>query len=498
MQKHSKKRVLALIAAGLAAAILLGGTWAAKLDQATGRSTGGSSMALANLVENFEAFDGWRVGDAAKIQEIRVENLGGTGQYDGYEYTDVYTRISLKEYLEITPIRIEYFIEAGQTSPSLFLIDPSDGLFVRFDGALAPPSPDCVKASGIDDDGIEYWYVRAKAGDSNGQYGRMLPVGKAPDPDAPVFCPDGHAIVDHTLLNAQSYGHEAAARIECGFTVHNWAAGKASGAFRHYVSWSLGDAVINYSDWLALGGESVAAWILDDTDFACAYAYWGAPVAPGASTGNLLEKVMLAAQPEGDFVYMVHADMQAVDLAGLSSWEGSAPAAILGALRGTSSVVTPPEPAAIELNAPYDDAPAWKPSRSDSKDRIYFDYDKPGHENEVFLMPQSFMEGIDALGCIEIPLSVLIKAPQDDGSTIDLDDVRVTNIESPAGYAFTAEDICVEDQKLISKCLLRYEDIVLANFDGEKWTIEIPVTVTLTETGTGKSVNFTVVNMYQD
>jgi len=371
MKSANGRRLLSLAAAFAVVAAMLGGTWAAyvKFDQATGRAQGNGALALANLVESFEDKSNWKVTDPPLKKEIRVENLGGTSQFGSDDYSDIYTRISLKEYMDVSPMTYSYFAEEGQDAPSLFLIQRTDGLFVRFDGSLDPADEndldtikgdalwdkvaddgaasayvqaltkgDFVLASSVEDKltGVSYWYVRTGAKSPNGRYGRVLPVARVASQSYTV---DETPLIDHELIAGKDYGHydadhETGAAIECGFTEHSWGEG-LSDAFRAYVSWQLDADTILYSDWIEAGGKSVKKWILDDRAGADAWAYWGAAVPPGEGTKNLLRGVKLEQQPDGDFLYVVHADMQAVDYAGLDAWEGDNDN-IVAALRGAA------------------------------------------------------------------------------------------------------------------------------------------------------------------
>ena len=531
MKSANKKRVLALAAAFVVVAILMGGTYAAyvKFDQATNRGTGYGALALANLVENFEEKSNWRVTDPAVKKEIRVENIGGTEQFGSDAYSDIYTRISLKEYMDISPMTYEYFIEDGQTAPGLFLIQRTDGLFVRFPDTLDPANStdldtikgdaqwdnvvtggsasayvlgltedDFVLAQSVEDalTDTSYYYVRTKAGDPNGQYGRMLPVARVA---AETISVDGVVgPIDHALIDEKDYGHyddehETDEAIECTFTEHSWKDGGLSDAFREYVSWLLGDDVILYSEWEA-SGEAVKKWILDDRDTADAWAYWGAAVPPGESTKNLLRSVKLEKQPDGDFYYVIHADMQAVDYAGLDTWEADNED-IVAALRNAALLQGEDE---LKLNML-----SYKPADPLQNDRIFFhvqDCD-PGtmapweEENWIMTLDYVLAASNSAVGHIVIPLASVVKG----GQGVNLADVEITDIQSPEGYDYTDADIYIEDEKIISKGLMSWDDFFdTANFEGlpTGWVLEVPVVITLTDSVSGKSAEFTVINMY--
>ncbi len=525
MQSKTKKRLAAAAAALIVLAILVSGTYAAfvKFDQATGHNEGKGTLAMANLVENFENSKNWKTSDPPVTKEIRVENIGGTSQFDDDEYVSIYTRISLKEYMDITAVSYDYFIENSQTKPSLFLIQRTDGLFVRFAATLDPSVPanlttikndaqwanvvnggsasdyvqaltaaDFVLAQGINDT-VEYYYVRTKAGDPNGQYGRKLPVAGG-SAGATAVTVDGTTAVDHALINDKDYGHENGSDIECGFTAHTWKTGGVSDAFREYISWQLGADVILYSDWITGGGESVNKWILDDRTTTDAWAYWGAAVLPGASTKNLLKTMKLDKQPDGNFYYAVHADMEAVDFAGLDGW-ATDNATVVAALKAATSTGGTGDLALNLLSTSY------RPATSN--DRIFFnaqtqdpDTFEPWDE-EDWEMTLDYEEAalFSAIGHIEIPLGNIIVS----GQGVNLTDIQITNIQSPSGYAYTSSDIYISNGKIISKCLMSWVDFLNEdNFvDGTGWILEVPVVITLTDSVSGKTADFTVINMYK-
>jgi len=340
--------------------------------------------------------------------------------------------------------------------------------------------------------------VRTKAGDPNGQYGRVLPVDRVIVPGEEPFTPDGRTPIDHDLIDNKDYGHyddghEDNTAIECTFTEHSWKAGGASDAFRDYVSWTLGAKVILYSDWMTDGGEAVAKWILDDRSTTDCWAYWGAAVPPTGSTGNLLQTIKLDRQPDGDFYYAIHADMQAVDYTGLDSWADDNTdivAALKSAAAGEGE-----EGDLLLLMSSYTPATA--------NDRIFFyvqTEDPVTHapwtqgEWEMYLDDEA-ASIVGAAGFIEIPLFSVV-AP---GQGVNLTDIEITDIQCPAGYSYTSAEIYIAGGKIVSKGLMSWDDYFndsVNNPTGTNWLLQVPVVITLTDSVSGMSAAFTVNNMY--
>jgi len=84
----------------------------------------------------------------------------------------------------------------------------------------------------------------------------------------------------------------------------------------NYIRWLLGDDVIYMSDWLAggstLGGTAVTAkeagpyWIVDIDG----WVYWGEALMPDDTTSAFMEKVELLTQPDGNFYYVIHIELE--------------------------------------------------------------------------------------------------------------------------------------------------------------------------------------------
>jgi hypothetical protein len=317
------------------------------------------------LVEDFVEDEDWRVGEEVK-KEIRVTNIGGTEQYEGDSYGPVFARLRLREFLDVTPVHYEYFVENDESSAALFMID-REGNFVRFESDSASPTTkpalDTVKASpvwakvfGADADsqsaflanltenelvlaqsfadGEPWWYVRTKAGDPNGQYGRPLATAVIDELDNRYSIIDGIERADD-----EDFGNNDESEA-CDYSVHRWDYSDDTAIFKDYVAWILGEDVVFYEDW-AKNPRAVNAWILTGGDEGW-WAYWGNAIAPGDSTSNLLEQVMRLKSVDGRMYYAIHTDMQSIDSTGLTTnWTGNSdktddiPADILAVLTGS-------------------------------------------------------------------------------------------------------------------------------------------------------------------
>jgi len=320
--KLNRRFLCAVGAAVVALAMIVGGVfaWADNAQHKTNVFTGGNMHEKPDvvLIEDFEEPDDWREGDELK-KEIWAKNTGDT---------QLYVRLQLKEYMDISKITYSYSEE--------YLLVDTDGRFVASTGVSAADLASFKLA--LDNMGLVYddsqiitlraygetadrFYLATSATTNiNGKYGKRLLMDY--DQAAP------HSLVEGVVRGSyeETIDHKNHPTSECLYTPHLWNdppaelnnCGQGDDSelydgtglgFHDYVEWLLGADLILLSDW---DGQPAAAWILDDTSDE-GWAYWGEALRPGGSTSKLLESIKLIRQPDGPFYYAIHVDMQAAD-----------------------------------------------------------------------------------------------------------------------------------------------------------------------------------------
>ena len=318
--KNLPRRPLYALAAGaVALSLVIGGAfaWADNSQHKSNIATGGGKMALQDivLVEDYEKPTDWKMGQEV-TKKVSVKNTG-EGQ--------LFTRIQLKEYMDIAKITYAYTDE--------FLLTDSSGKFVAGTTAENLKSWLNNKKVVYDDDQIvqrraygdtaDKFYLRTNENTNiNGMYGKQMLVSYTEE--APKSLVDGVTRADYEETN----DHRLHPTGECDYTCHLWKT--SPDPFHEYVQWNLGAGLIKMSEW---NGQPVAAWILDDASDE-GWAYWGEAINPGAETTKLLESIKLIKQPAGPFYYTLHVDMQATDLYELGARFTGMPAKIENSFRG--------------------------------------------------------------------------------------------------------------------------------------------------------------------
>ncbi|MCL2491702.1 MAG: hypothetical protein FWE87_03000 [Coriobacteriia bacterium] len=327
----SRRRKLGIaLAILLALALLLMGTFALVLPAQHGSNEflgrGEADIPSVKLVDTFDPANAvdWQVGTNID-KRVSVLNDGEV---------PVYVKIQLKEYMDIKPLEATQFtywqtvpgsgiptsVGAGE-KPSLFAIvdDPAKGeVFVVYN-APADASVGSVKAYfqslGYVANEVAYfteaangqtgWFVVSEKGDINGQYGRYAyaEITGTVEGTAQIIGNVARADCDH--YDAHDSDHEC---DECKYDIRkmNLSGGidTTSQAFMQYISWILGADVVYINDWT---GEAGDFWIIDVDG----WVYWGNVLEPGDSTSAFMEKVALNIQPDGNFYYVIHIDMEA-------------------------------------------------------------------------------------------------------------------------------------------------------------------------------------------
>jgi len=318
--KHSvKKKVAALLLLAALLALVVAGTYAWK-DYSQHKTNELSDKAKKHdvaLIEDFQEKKDWKVGDGPLTKKIAVKNTGSTattGTTSGYE--QVYVRIQLKEYMDMTPLKLvqtndRYMIN---TSGDLIVFATQAEAEAAYPGHTVTYLTDAVsRTSG--------YFVATQAGDPNGQYGKQVITEY--DYGAKQFIV-GDASLENARLDAAAK-HNVDPNAECGYPVHPWTGTDlgdvlAQPGADHYIKWILGNDVVLLSDWNTPGSahyhEYGAFWIIDDSaaNAADPWIYWGQALYPGEVTSDFLEAVQLSTQPDGDFYYAIHTELQAVSL----------------------------------------------------------------------------------------------------------------------------------------------------------------------------------------
>ncbi|MDR2753410.1 MAG: hypothetical protein LBB50_03780 [Oscillospiraceae bacterium] len=354
MKKVNKRVLCAVLAAVLALSMIVSGVyaWIDNSQHKSNVATGGNENKKQDvvLVEDYEEPDDWQQDDELK-KEVWVKNTG-----EG----NVFVRLQLKEYMDISKITYSYSDE--------YLLMDSDGKFVASAGGTATDPPtkaqrdafklaldNMVDINGdkinlvFDDSQIKpfkaygdvwrFYLVTDKTTNINGKYGKRLLE------DFDQATPRSLVAGVERGEYEETIDHKLHPTSECLYTPHTWLEPPAGPencghgddgetpprGFHDYVEWTLGQAaqLIKLSDW---DGRPVAAWILDDSSPE-GWAYWGQALEPGNETAKLLESIKLIKQPDGPFYYAIHVDMQTADLYQLKANFDDMPKEIEDALR---------------------------------------------------------------------------------------------------------------------------------------------------------------------
>jgi len=346
MKQKTKRTLSGVGAVVVALALLIGGTYAYTAFEHKSNPFRNAPDYQGRLVEDFEEKE-WEP-EVAIRKHISVRNVGGTQDFPGNRWGDIYARVKLKEHMDISPIDYDYYPKANATEKVRFMVD-KQGRFVKFEATtatLGSAELDAIKAhsiwnevindgqqrdaflasltagnfirlSGYFDEGVYYWYLRTKANDPNGQYGAFVVIER---------------IVDYTRMDkitgserasGMDYGTGILIRDpsehdneECLYPVHYWddiEPWDCNLRSHDYVTWLLGDSRTAGDDWVLVDdwdGQAVAKWILNPVT---GWATWGQAIPPTQSTALLLESITPIRMPDGEFLYVIHADMQCTD-----------------------------------------------------------------------------------------------------------------------------------------------------------------------------------------
>ena len=372
MNAKTKRILCGAGAAAVALALVLGGTFAYTLFEHKSNPMRNDPGYQGRLIEDFDPDPTWNP-DCKIKKEVSVKNMGGTAQFPGNNWGDIFVRVKLKEHMDVTPIEYMYYPADDTQFNTRFMVD-KNGNFVRFAATGALPTAaelaaiknnsvwnsvvsdsakriaflaklqagDFIKLRGYYDT-QDYWYLVTKEGGPNGQYGAFVAADKRAD-ESKRFSLTGSsraAGVDYTkgIVTYDPAEHNSG---ECLYPTHLWAqADPARCALEahKYAKWELGGSVVMAANW---NGLPVGKWILDP---ATGWATWGDALRPGESTDLLLKAIQPLLFPDGDMLYVIHADMQATDRTQMltGDWDGD-DWIIKGAFGGGGSVPATTEP----------------------------------------------------------------------------------------------------------------------------------------------------------
>jgi len=338
-----RKRTLSGIGAAIVVlALLIGGTFAYTAYEHKSNPFRMAPHYQGRLVEDFEEKE-WEK-DAAIRKHISVRNVGGTEDFPGNRWGDIYARVKLKEHMDITPVDYVYH-PAGETVKKRFMVD-KQGRFVKFeatgtiDSQLATIKSNSIWNQVIADNQLRtaflnglttanfvqlrgyydtqnYWYVVTKAGDPNGQYGAFVVIDRIVDLARREF------VTGSTRAAGIEYGEGKLIQNpsvhdndECLYPTHYWDEFEpelCALESHKYAKWVLGDSRTAGDDWVLIDdwdGQATAKWILNPES---GWATWGQAIPPTESTALLLEAVIPLRMPDGEMLYVIHADMQCTD-----------------------------------------------------------------------------------------------------------------------------------------------------------------------------------------
>ena len=295
----NRKKLVAIIAmaAIVVSALGMSYAWVDYSQHKSNELNGGASMYDVRLVEDFEEVNDWKVEDGPVKKNISAVNLGQSAE----GYGEVYVRIQLKEYMEIAPL-------SYTMTEKRYMID-TKGEFIVYateaeaitataaGGAYAGHSYALLTDVATNKTG---YFIETQDHDPNGQMGKYVVTG--------IAAGTAQKVIAAGPGRAGGTNHHNHPSEECDYAPRTWDGNELE--TREYIEWILNDAdIILLSDW---DGVPVAKWIIDDSA-AEGWVYWGQALQPdGGSTALFMDAVVLIAQPEGSFYYVIHTDMEAV------------------------------------------------------------------------------------------------------------------------------------------------------------------------------------------
>jgi len=372
--RAKKKAAALLLSAALLASALVGTlAWLDYSQHRTNEFENRQPKYDVTLIENFRPRDRWRTSDREVTKEISVKNTGNPADN---RFEEIYVRIQLKEYMDFTPM-------IHEQTPDRYMINTAGAFIMLTDaqvpGALATDTIGTHRTLVTSEwgpnrtvtklreaiTGQTGWFIMTREGDLHGQYGKFLTTRYEMGAKEFII---GDASMENARLDARKHNaHDDIPNAECSYPVHPWHGTNLADVRAQpgnlptidgevfdasdYIRWHLGNDVVLLSDW---DGEPGPFWIIDDRDGGSNWVYWGQALQPGEETSKFMESVELIRQPNGDFYYAIHVELQAVsidELAGDNPRWTDAPAEILETIVGSSASVSFSWPAG--MNPPF-------------------------------------------------------------------------------------------------------------------------------------------------
>jgi len=343
MNQKTKRMLSGAGAIVVALALLIGGTFAFTAYDHRSNPFRNAPHYQGRLVEDFEEKE-WEK-DVSIKKHISVRNVGGTEDFPGTNWGDIYARVKLKEHMDITPVDYVYYPASDAVNKVRFMTD-KQGRFVKFeatgtiDAQLAVIKTNSIWSEVINDnqlrgaflagltaanfiqlrghyDNQDYWYVVTKAGDPNGQYGSFVVMDRIVDAARRESITGSLRATgidyDKGIILQDPSQHE---NDECLYPTHYWDEDEPELCdleSHKYARWVLGDSRTAGDDWVMIDdwdGAATAKWILNPES---GWATWGQAIPPTEYTALLLEEVIPIRMPDGEMLYVIHADMQCTD-----------------------------------------------------------------------------------------------------------------------------------------------------------------------------------------
>lgn len=294
MEKLLKQKKFFVAVLGIVLGLIfLTGTlaWRDFSQHKTNEASGDGIMYDVSLIEEYETITNWKVTDPEQTKKIMVKNMGKDDTYG-----QLYVRLQLKEYMEISEDGVEY-------SEQRFMLD-KNGEFITFsdedEAEKAYPIAEYEREKHqILGDDQERWYIALPP---NEEYGKFLPLRFQKGEPVPLVEGSIRAQEDNR------YQHEE--NDACNYKIHTWKdEAEIEDPFHEFVDWILNDQeIIEMNQW---DGNPAPVWIAD-TQSAEGYIYWGQPLKVGETTSSFFQALKLRKQPSGSFYYALHVDMEAL------------------------------------------------------------------------------------------------------------------------------------------------------------------------------------------
>lgn len=293
----TRKRVAGIMSVLLIAALLLGGTFAfVDFGQhKTNFAKGGENVSVT-LNDSYQPSADWKAGQILDKKVSVTNTLGGSDP--------IFVRVQFKEYFEMSKLRL---VKDGTGKALLFATyaeGAKKGEFMTWADAEAGGYDYVKHTVTFADNTTKDFALTQNTELRNGIYGKEMYIPSK----LKVF---GNAV----KANYPTQPHETQSdtNLECKYPTHKWDTcgieADDNDQIHNYISWKLGQQIMDMGDWVTAGKPTGDFWVLDAID---GWAYWANAVQPGKHTSNIMESIKLDNMPGNNFEYYIHIDMQAV------------------------------------------------------------------------------------------------------------------------------------------------------------------------------------------